>query len=94
MGDLVTIAEPGFTIGSRRNLSVIAGGHGFDPTQSRDMDGIFWVQGPGIKKGLKLEAFENIHLYPFIAQILDLKIKEPIDARAEVLAPLLESQSR
>lgn len=73
MGEMVTIASPGYTVGVKGKLRVIAGGHGFDPSLSDDMDGIFWVQGPGIKKGAQLPVMENIHVYPFIAHLLGLE---------------------
>jgi predicted AlkP superfamily pyrophosphatase or phosphodiesterase len=90
MGDLVTIASPGFTVGDRQGLRVIAGGHGFDPTKTQDMDGIFWIRGPRIQSGMILPVFENVHLYPLIAKLLGLEITQPIDGKLETLSPLLE----
>ena len=48
------------------------------------MRGIFIASGPHIKSGLKIPAFENVHVYPLIARILNLPVPE-IDRRIEVL---------
>lgn len=90
MGELISVATPGWTIGESRKTRVIAGMHGFDPTATRDMDGIFMAKGPQIKEGLKIERFENVHIYPLIAKILGLKINEKIDGNLKVLQPILK----
>jgi hypothetical protein len=51
------------------------------------MFGIFYAQGPDIKRGIRIPAFENIHIYPLIASILHLQIPK-IDGRFEVLKPI------
>lgn len=63
--------------------------HGFDPA-IRDMHAVFYAWGPQIRHGLKIPAFENIHVYPFIAQLLGLKVTAKIDGDAKVLAQVLK----
>ena len=46
--------------------------HGYDPMDVKQMGGIFISQGPNIKQG-KVQKFENIHIYQFISELLDLK---------------------
>ena len=65
------------------------GEHGFSPLY-RDMWGIFYAKGPQIKEGLKLEPFQNIHIYPLLCRILGLPVPLGIDGRLEVLLPLLK----
>ena len=66
------------------------GTHGYDPLKNKYMQGIFYAQGPQIAdKGL-IPAFQNIHVYPFIMDILDLKITDDIDGKREVLSPYLK----
>lgn len=89
MGDLISIATPGWTIGESRKTRVIAGMHGFDPTATKDMNGIFYARGPAFKEGHKIEQFENIHIYPLVAQILGLKINHKIDGDINVLKGIL-----
>jgi hypothetical protein len=85
-------ANPGYYIVERNRSKFEAtrkrgssfGAHGYDPRQVPQMLGIFIANGPHIKSGLKIPAFENVHVYPLIAKILNLPLPE-IDGRAEVL---------
>ena len=63
------------------------GGHGYDPYLVKEMNGIFYAQGPNVKSGVVIPPFENIHLYPLIARILKLTIPE-IDGDGKVLEVL------
>jgi alkaline phosphatase D len=92
-GDLLLVADPGYFIQpttfawKKGALKNVFGVHGYDPYVEEDMQGIFYAMGPNIKKGILLEPFENIHLYPFIAKILGLKTP-PVDGKREVLDKL------
>ena len=63
------------------------GTHGYH--SSRDMDGIFIAAGPAINEKTPLKRISNIHIYPFMAQLLGLELLTPIDGDAKVLAPLI-----
>jgi hypothetical protein len=63
--------------------------HGFDPALPV-MHATFYAWGPAFKHKLKIRAFENIHIYPLIAEILQLKLTEPIDGDLRVLKPVLK----
>jgi predicted AlkP superfamily pyrophosphatase or phosphodiesterase len=52
----------------------IKGEHGYDPSQMKSMRAIFYAVGPDIRAGVRVQPFENVDLYPFIAEILGLKI--------------------
>ncbi|MBX2901389.1 MAG: alkaline phosphatase family protein [Cyclobacteriaceae bacterium] len=92
VGDIMIIADEGFYIRegtrerflSQAKLGTKMGVHGYDPATVRDMYGIFYAQGPNIKKGAKLAAFQNIHVYPLIARILNLPLPA-IDGSEAVL---------
>lgn len=92
VGDIMIIANEGYYIreGSRERFLSSAklgskmGVHGYDPAVVKDMRGIFYAQGPNIKKGAKVPAFQNIHVYPLIAKILGLPLPA-IDGKEEVL---------
>ena len=78
-GDLLIVANPGYYIQmvgqafGKKNLQPVFGAHGFDPYVVNEMRGIFYAWGPNIRPGIKLKAFDNIHVYPLIAKILELK---------------------
>jgi predicted AlkP superfamily pyrophosphatase or phosphodiesterase len=66
-----------------------AGSHGFDPLQFPEMRAIFYAEGPDIGSGVHLQPFEDINVYPFITDILDLA-HPPVDGSASVLASALK----
>ncbi|MBB2146941.1 alkaline phosphatase family protein [Pedobacter sp. LMG 31464] len=65
------------------------GQHGFDPA-IQDMHAVFYAWGPQFKQNLKISAFENVNVYPLIANILGLTYTQKIDGKAKVLAPILK----
>lgn len=89
-GDVLIVAEPGtYFLTTQRDLSKWGGTgnfgeHGYDPAVTEEVHGIFYAIGPNVKKGAKLKAFENIHVYPFVAKILGLKVPE-VDGDDKVL---------
>lgn len=94
-GNLLLVAEPGYYIQdtskpwNKGSIGNSIGNHGYDPYVVKEMHGIFYAQGPNIKKGKTLEPFDNIHIYPFIAKILGLTTPQ-IDGDVKVLEPLLK----
>ena len=66
------------------------GSHGFDPREMPTMRAIFYAEGPDIRKGATLRPFENVNLYPFIAQLLQLDAP-PSDGKLSVLEGALKS---
>ena len=47
--------------------------------------------GPAFKKGMVIDGFENVHVYPLIAKILGLKLDEKkIDGKIDVLQKILK----
>lgn len=66
------------------------GYHGFEPLKVKDMHATFMAWGPAFKKNMKIPSFENVNIYPMIAQILGLKITEEIDGKKEVLQNILK----
>ena len=89
-GDLLLVADPGYYIQDQPrsfgNWSYTAfGAHGYDPSVVKEMQGVFYATGPNIKSGMKIRAFENIHVYPLIAEILGLKIPATVDGKFSTL---------
>ncbi|HEY0653195.1 MAG TPA: ectonucleotide pyrophosphatase/phosphodiesterase [Chryseosolibacter sp.] len=96
-GDILVIANPGKYIvtGNKEshlreaNRGGTFGVHGYDPAKVKDMQGIFYARGPRVKAGKRIAAFQNIHIYPFIAMMMDIKLP-PIDGNENVLRPILK----
>ena len=95
-GDLLITASPGSYLVDEERTAFLAklrpghstGVHGYDPSAAKNMRGIFCAIGPQIKANTTIPAFENIHIYPFIAEILGLPLP-PIDGRLDVLKSIL-----
>ncbi len=95
-GDILITANPGFYLIDKERKKWLAeiqpgspfGAHGYDPTVTKNMRGIFYAAGPNIKPGKKVKAFENIHIYPLIASILGLTTPA-IDGDPKVLESIL-----
>jgi predicted AlkP superfamily pyrophosphatase or phosphodiesterase len=66
----------------------IKGEHGYDPSRMKSMRAIFYAVGPDIRAGVRVQPFENVDVYPFIAEILGMKIKA-IDGHLGGLAKAL-----
>jgi hypothetical protein len=55
------------------------------------MQASFQAWGPAFKKGITIPAFENVHVYPMIANILGLQVNESqIDGKLKELKPILK----
>jgi alkaline phosphatase D len=82
VGDLLLAADNGYYLreGSRPHflarvqMGALFGVHGYDPAAVPDMKGIFYAWGPNIRKGVRLPAIENVHVYPLLAKILGLPL--------------------
>ena len=75
----------------------IKGEHGYDPSQMKSMRAIFYAVGPDIRPGTKVPPFENIDVYPFLAEILGLKIGATdghLDSLQNILLPPVQNPGR
>ena len=88
VGDIVLIPEPPL-IFNITNTPVDRGKHGFDPARP-EMMATFFAWGPAFRTGVRIKAFDNIHIYPMIARILGLKVNSKIDGKFSVLQPILK----
>lgn len=87
IGDILLVPEWPKVFSSRKPG---IGHHGFDPSVVKDMHATFLAWGPAFKKQVKIPSFENVNVYPLIANILGLSYQEPIDGKSEVLKPILK----
>jgi alkaline phosphatase D len=94
IGDPVVVATGPYSIrvhgpaDSARDHPPNKGVHGYDPASVPEMRAIFYAEGPDIRKGARLKPFENVNVYPFLAEILGLNAPA-IDGSAAVLEPAL-----
>jgi predicted AlkP superfamily pyrophosphatase or phosphodiesterase len=72
------------------------GMHGYDATRMPEMKALFIAAGPDVRPGVVLAPFENVNVYPLIAEILGLDITNlktgPIDGTLSVLGGILETK--
>src|SRR5215469_3895757 len=84
IGDLVVVArQPCDIVASDQKPR--KGNHGYDPRQFPTMNGIFYAIGPNIRPKTRVDAFENVNVYPLIARILGLRLPERLDGSPAVL---------
>ncbi|RKY54573.1 MAG: alkaline phosphatase family protein, partial [Candidatus Neomarinimicrobiota bacterium] len=89
--EIVAVADSGWSIEYRAIVEQdknFNGTHGYDPA-NKDMHTIFFACGPAFKKGYVHPAFENIHIYPLIAHILNLN-PAPVDGNFDAIRKMLK----
>ena len=69
--DITVVALPNWSIYWSWAKGNSMGAHGYD-NSFKDMHAIFYAAGPAFKVDYRSPAFENIHLYPLIAEIMEL----------------------
>ncbi|MCW3160192.1 alkaline phosphatase family protein [Chryseobacterium oryctis] len=68
------------------------GKHGYNPRIVPEMKATFYAWGEEFKTNLVIDEFENINVYPLVAEILGLKIEYPIDGKLKVLKNILKEK--
>ena len=71
------------------NAKPTPGEDGFDPFMMPQMRGIFYAEGPDIRRGVTLRPFEDVNIYPLIAQILGLN-PPATDGNLDILSGILQ----
>ena len=77
---ILAMADVGWTITTHpaadarraRGRSFAGGAHGYDP-RYREMHGLFVASGPRLRRGLVLPEFDNVHIYSFLCELLNVK---------------------
>jgi len=83
------IIEVKLSASFRNKKHTISGTHGYDPLNQNDLDAIFIAAGPNIAKNRVFKPFENIHIVPFMSQLLSIKQPNNIDGDGSVLKALV-----
>lgn len=68
------------------------GKHGYNPKVVPEMKATFFAWGPEFKNNLVISEFANINVYPLVAEVLGLKIDQPIDGKLKVLKKTLKDK--
>jgi predicted AlkP superfamily pyrophosphatase or phosphodiesterase len=91
---IVAIADEGWTIAQRTaadpSPKVLLGNHGYDDTLP-SMRAIFVAHGPAFRQGVTVPPFRNIHVYPLLAEVLDLA-PAPTDGSLDSVRAVLRNQ--
>lgn len=73
---IVALAEEGWTIARRTAKDpaprIIRGNHGYDDALP-SMHALFVARGPAFRRGARVPAFRNIHVYPLLAEVLGIE---------------------
>lgn len=93
VGDLVVVADPGYYLKVQQSFSnkpekLNAATHGWD-NNYKNMRGLFIAQGSLIRSKQRIKPFANVHVYPFVLNLLGLKPQQAIDGELSVLRPVL-----
>ncbi|ATN06612.1 alkaline phosphatase family protein [Chryseobacterium indologenes] len=68
------------------------GKHGYNPRVVPEMKATFYAWGPEFKNHIAIDEFNNINVYPMVAEVLGLKIDQPIDGKQKVLRGILKEK--
>ncbi len=85
--DFVIEAEKGWSLVSKESTHIKGGTHGYDNNE-KDMHAIFYAKGPAFKVNKRVKTFQNVSVYPLIANILGLQIGE-IDGKLSDVKSML-----
>ena len=95
MYDFLLIADEGWMMYTYDHLEQyngklpVKGMHGYNP-DNINMHAIFYAYGPKFKRGMQIDTFELIHIYPILCEILGIVPYENIDGKLEVLKPIFK----
>lgn len=73
-----------------RDKKTSVGKHGYNPRIVPEMKATFFAWGSDFKNNLVIDEFENVNVYPLVAEILGLKIDQPIDGKLKVLQEIVK----
>lgn len=76
-----------------KNQKTSVGKHGYDPKLVPEMKAAFFAWGPEFKNNVVIDEFSNVNVYPLVAEILGLKIEQPVDGKLKVLQKILTKKN-
>ncbi len=89
--DFILVADSSWSVGWRKDEGRFDGGaHGYD-NSNKDMHAMFYAMGPDFRENYIHPTFENIDIYPLIAEILGLQPAE-VDGKLENVKEMLVNE--
>jgi predicted AlkP superfamily pyrophosphatase or phosphodiesterase len=91
-GDFLLVADEGWSIFKDKKTSIDfnpIGMHGYDPSL-KSMQSIFMAYGPEVKSNIKINSFENIHIYPLLCKILEIEPSTESEGKLHVLESIIK----
>ena len=73
-----------------KGKSTSAGKHGYNPRKTPEMKAVFYAWGDFFKNNLEISEFSNVNVYPLVAEILGLKVYQPIDGSPKTAKKVLK----
>ena len=91
--DIAVVADLGYTILNAEYKpqflkSLPRATHGYDPSEKK-MQAFFLAHGPAFKKGIRIDAFQNIHLYELMNHLMNTT-PAPNDGKLDSVQALLK----
>lgn len=90
VGDIILVPKGAKALYSPERRKPSLGKHGYSHCKVPEMKATFIAWGPAFKENKKIASFDNVHIYPLIAEILGLEIQHPIDGKLKVLKKVLK----
>ncbi|WP_342645263.1 ectonucleotide pyrophosphatase/phosphodiesterase [Mucilaginibacter sp. CSA2-8R] len=92
IGDILLVPKAPYVFIYSANAKHNPGTHGYDPRLVPEMKASFFAWGPAFKKRSDINEFENVEVYPVVAQLLGLKITQPVDGSNRLARKILKSR--
>lgn len=73
-----------------KGKSTSVGKHGYNPRITPEMKAVFYAWGDVFKNNLEISEFSNVNVYPLVAEILGLKVYQPIDGSPKTAKKVLK----
>lgn len=91
--DLLMVADIGYTINTQEFFDAredypSGAAHGFD-NREKEMHAIFIGSGPAFRSGYRMKAFENVHLYELMADLMNIT-PAPTDGTIDSVSVMLK----
>ena len=92
-GSIQVLPEVGYYFGSQSSIEkrLAFPNYKFGVPGFKDMHGIFYANGPAFKTGYEMPSIKNIHIFPLMCEVLDLKVPEDIDGRLSEMKSVLKN---
>lgn len=76
----------------QKGKTTSVGKHGYIPQIVPEMKATFFAWGSEFRSNLMIGEFANVNVYPLVAEILDLKMEQPVDGKLKVLRGTLKKK--